>query len=95
MGEPGLLLGVFPDPDPREHVVELGAGDVVVFYTDGVTEGRRDGEAFGEGRLLELVSSLVGLDAEAIAEAIEREVIDFSPERRLDDIAVLVLRVLP
>jgi serine phosphatase RsbU (regulator of sigma subunit)/putative methionine-R-sulfoxide reductase with GAF domain len=95
-GEPGLLLGVFPDADLTEHGVDLGAKDAIVFYTDGVTEGRRENkEAFGDARLRALLETCGGLDADTIAERIERAVMEFSPEQRLDDVAVLVLTVIP
>jgi PAS domain S-box-containing protein len=96
VGSPGLLLGVFPDADVTEREVELTAGDAIVFYTDGVTEGRReDKEAFGDSRLRALLETCGGLGAEETADRIERAVMEYSPGRRLDDVAVLVLSVAP
>ncbi len=65
----------------------------MVFYTDGVTEERRNGEQFGEQRLRELLTGCVGLSAAGIAERIERAVLEFRPEAPADDLAVLVLRL--
>ncbi|MEO8572059.1 MAG: PP2C family protein-serine/threonine phosphatase [Chloroflexota bacterium] len=49
----GSLLGVFPSLGLAETVTDLAPGDVVVFYTDGVTDARSTaGERFNEGRLL-------------------------------------------
>ncbi|HEX8075913.1 MAG TPA: SpoIIE family protein phosphatase [Thermoleophilaceae bacterium] len=38
IGSPGTLLGVVPDPDLRDDVIELQPGDAVILYTDGVTD---------------------------------------------------------
>jgi PAS domain S-box-containing protein len=95
VGEPGLLLGVFPDAELTEHTVELGAGDAIVFYTDGVTEQRQGGHTFGEKRLRAVVESCVGLDPEEMVDAIEKEALAFSPGGSADDLAVLALRVAP
>jgi hypothetical protein len=40
IGEPGTLLGVFPDPDLHERTTTLAAGDLLLLYTDGLTEAR-------------------------------------------------------
>ncbi|HEY0932975.1 MAG TPA: PP2C family protein-serine/threonine phosphatase, partial [Trebonia sp.] len=40
VGEPGSLLGVLPALDLPASVVDLGAGDRLLLYTDGVTEAR-------------------------------------------------------
>jgi PAS domain S-box-containing protein len=90
-GLPGMLLGVFPEPALRCAPVELAPGDAIVFYTDGVTEARRDGELFGEKRLGELLAAHAGRPAPAIADAIERAVREFAPHPT-DDRATLVLR---
>ena len=65
----------------------------MVFYTDGVTEERREGEQFGEDRLRELVAGSTGLSAAGIAERIERAVLEFQPVAPADDLAVVVLRI--
>ncbi|MDW5598491.1 SpoIIE family protein phosphatase [Conexibacter stalactiti] len=40
VGEPGTLLGVFPDPHLHERVTTLAPGDLLLLYTDGLTEAR-------------------------------------------------------
>jgi PAS domain S-box-containing protein len=90
----GTLLGVFEDPTLTDVDVELGVGDAVVAYTDGVTEERRDLEFFGEDRLCSLLSDLAGVSADELADGVVREVEAFRPEPPADDIAVLVLRAI-
>ncbi|MCU1371119.1 MAG: domain S-box protein [Ilumatobacteraceae bacterium] len=90
----GTLLGVVADPDLPDLTVELGPGDALVLYTDGVTEARRGNELFGEPRLIETLGSLAGRSAEAIAGGLERAVADFRRSAR-DDTAILVIQALP
>src|SRR5262245_28358659 len=92
----GTILGIMEDVAMEEAGLELAPGDVLVFYTDGISEATNvDGELYGEERLVEFVSSLPpALHPEAIAQSILREV-----ERHLgrleaqDDRTLVVLRV--
>jgi serine phosphatase RsbU (regulator of sigma subunit) len=52
----GLPLGIDEDPAYQEVELELGPGELVFAYTDGLLEARRDGELFGEERLARLVA---------------------------------------
>jgi PAS domain S-box-containing protein len=92
-GSPGTLIGFVPDPEVVDETVELQPGDSLVLYTDGVSEARSEAGLFGEERLLDLVRSCAGLDAAAIAERIEADVLAFRESGTSDDLAVLVLRV--
>jgi sigma-B regulation protein RsbU (phosphoserine phosphatase) len=93
LGHPGLLLGSLPDVALADDTVDLGPGDVVVLYTDGVTEARRADAIFGPERLRDLVAGCEGLDAQAIADRVKDAALDFQPGLPRDDVAVLVLRV--
>ncbi|HMJ75807.1 MAG TPA: SpoIIE family protein phosphatase [Iamia sp.] len=91
----GTLLGVLPDPPLQEVEVDLGPGDALVLYTDGVTEARNGPEQFGEGRL---VASLEGATELASAREVTARVLkavdDFrDPDSAADDIAVVAIRV--
>ena len=90
---PGTLLGIYSEIDVSDRESILAPGESVVFYTDGVTEERREGEQFGEDRLRELVAGSTGLSAAGIAERIERAVLEFQPVAPADDLAVVVLRI--
>ncbi|HEV8682209.1 MAG TPA: PAS domain S-box protein [Actinomycetota bacterium] len=94
-GEPGTILGVFEDPDVADMDVELGPGDSVLFYTDGVTDERTATEGFGEKRLKSILRSCHGMGAEGIADVIDRAVMEFRPEDPRDDVALLVVRLAP
>jgi PAS domain S-box-containing protein len=90
---PGALLGALPGPIPSETTVRLEPGDVLVLYTDGVSEARRPGgEQLGEAGLA-IALAHAEPTAAAVAEAIERRAVEFQEGRPSDDIAVLAIGV--
>ncbi len=95
VGVPGSLLGVLPAPELHDVPVRLGPGDCLVLFTDGVTEARRGGDAFGEARLAALLASLAGEPPDRLAAAVVTAVREFSEGETRDDVAVLVVRVSP
>ncbi len=92
VGEPGSLMGVVDDPVLRDTQVALRPGDTLVLFTDGVTEGRRGAQFFGEARLEAAVLRHAG-SASAVAEGLLAELLEFQDDRPRDDIAVVVVRV--
>lgn len=91
VGAPGSLVGVLGVPVFHETETALAAGDALVLYTDGVTEGRRGKEFFGDARLSASVLTC-GESAESAAQAILTGVVDFQAGITRDDIAVVVVR---
>ena len=91
VGEPGTVLGVLATPTLHDVELRLQPGDVLVCYTDGVSEGRRDGEFYGDERVAERIAEHTG-DAEQLAQDLLAEVLGFQNGRPRDDIAILVLR---
>jgi sigma-B regulation protein RsbU (phosphoserine phosphatase) len=91
VGEPGSLVGVMPNVVFHDTELHLAAGDLLVMYTDGVTEGRRGGEFYGEQRLYDSVHH--NQDADVPAENILAEVLEFQQGSARDDIAVVAVRV--
>jgi serine phosphatase RsbU (regulator of sigma subunit) len=89
----GTLLGAVADAEFHDATTHLAEGDVVVCWTDGVTERRVDGDLFGEDRLTELVASLAGSTADTIAARIDDAVVAFAPGLPDDDVAILTLRL--
>jgi len=75
----------------------LRPGDVVVIYSDGITEASDAGdEQFGVARLKQMVASHADLPARALVELIFRTVESFSGRTRpLDDQTVMVIRRPP
>jgi serine phosphatase RsbU (regulator of sigma subunit) len=94
-GRAGTLLGLFPDPNVFDRRLELGPGDTMIMYTDGVTDLPSAGPMEGERRLATALSKCVGLDAGQVAELLEREVLRRRRGGSRDDMALLVMRVTP
>ena len=90
VGRLGTLLGTDIDPLLADVTVELEIGDVLVLYTDGVTEVRRHRtEVFGTNELTELLRTCGGLRPDAVAERVEAAVLAASDGRLRDDVAIL------
>jgi serine phosphatase RsbU (regulator of sigma subunit) len=88
------LLGVMPEAEFGERVHELEPGDALVFYTDGVSEARRDGEEFGDVRLADVLRSLASAPAQQLADDLIAAARSFGPDSANDDAAVFAVRVL-
>jgi sigma-B regulation protein RsbU (phosphoserine phosphatase) len=92
----GLPLGVFKDSRYSESVVDFTPGDILVLYTDGVTEARnaRD-ETFGLEKLEAIVRASSELRAHEICKAITTAVRDFSSEigGPEDDLTISIIKV--
>lgn len=90
----GLPVGLFKDQTWERGSVQLEEGDVLVLYTDGLTEAQTvDFEPFGEDRLCEVVLAYFEEPAETIQRAVVGAVRDFvagAPQH--DDLTLLVVR---
>ena len=93
VGEPGTLLGVLPDVRLSDTSVRLEQGDVMVLYTDGVTEARGPDGMFGSDQLAAILASCAGLDAKSVAARIESAALEIQEGSPRDDIAILAVRI--
>lgn len=91
---PGIALGILPEVEYEEHTAWLEPGDLLVLYTDGVTEAANTSmEMFGMERLKEVVSSHGQQPAARLASEINRAVEIFAGDAaQFDDVTLLVLR---
>ncbi|HEX2088255.1 MAG TPA: SpoIIE family protein phosphatase [Solirubrobacteraceae bacterium] len=94
VGRPGTLLGAFPATAAHQDEVALLPGQLLVLYTDGVTEARTPAGLFGFDRLAAVLSDRRGTGAPEIAARIERAVIEATEGQVTDDLAVLAVRAL-
>ncbi len=89
----GLPLGLFSDTQPGRLELELHQGDVLFFYTDGVTEARSADLAFFEDRLADALAAVAGRSAGEIVRAVQELVTTFSAGELKDDVTILAVRV--
>jgi serine phosphatase RsbU (regulator of sigma subunit)/PAS domain-containing protein len=92
-GEPGTLIGVFADPQLSEVDATLRAGDLLLLYTDGVTEAGEVGSEIGEEGLKRLLSQLAGRTAEEVVAAVEHAAVAIQEGNPRDDIALVAVRI--
>jgi len=90
----GLLIGVKRDATYETATVELGRGDILLLFSDGVTESSNGKAFFGDGRLLSLAYEHRRLRARLIKERILRAVREYSREPLQDDLTLVVLKIL-
>jgi phosphoserine phosphatase RsbU/P len=89
-----LVLGVFDNLRYTECEVTIDPGDVLVLYSDGVTESKSIAdEEFGEERLSDCISAHRSRPAQAILDAVIKEVCSFGGNcPQSDDITVMVVK---
>jgi phosphoserine phosphatase RsbU/P len=87
------VIGLFPRWECVTEKIMLQANDVLVIYTDGVTEANdADGNEFGEARLIETVQRSSAQSPLEILTAIREAVQKFSVGEQSDDLTLLVAR---
>ena len=91
--KPGIPVGVFEDTTWTRDSVDIAPDDVVVLYTDGVTDAQNErDEFFSTHRLLTAVKAALGSSAEALKEAILTDIHRFvGGVPQFDDITLVVL----
>ncbi len=96
LSEGGILLGAMPTLMPyKEQEITLQKDDIIVMYTDGVTEAMNtDEEEFDEHRLISCVQKRCEQHPEEIIEGIISEVTSFCNNRITDDITLIVCKVV-
>jgi serine phosphatase RsbU (regulator of sigma subunit)/CRP-like cAMP-binding protein len=94
LSQHGLALGVDPTGSWASHTLEFDENDLLVLYTDGVTEALNgQDEFFGEARLARILKASAGTSAAEVVRAIDRGVDEFVGGRPLaDDVTLVVLR---
>jgi phosphoserine phosphatase RsbU/P len=88
----GTLIGILPDSQFPHTDLTLEPGDLLLLYTDGLTEARGDGkhDFYGSAALQTLASQYAGTSPAALVEALSDVLAGFGP-RLADDTALLAL----
>ncbi len=89
---PGPLLGAFSDAQWPEQILNVGQEEMLLFYTDGVTETPGAGQRFGVERLKRLMAANAGSSPHQLLDRLEAELEEFRTGSRSDDVAALALR---
>jgi phosphoserine phosphatase RsbU/P len=92
----GQPLGFMEDLELDEQVLDLNSTELLLLYTDGVTDGRSpQGETFGYERLLEITARLRSLPAQQLCDQLMAALRDFKGSAAQDDdLSLLVIRPL-
>ncbi|KAB2904835.1 MAG: SpoIIE family protein phosphatase [Anaerolineae bacterium] len=93
----GVAVGVFKSARYDAATVTLGQDDILVLFTDGITEIiNADEEEYGEGRLSEVINENVALSAQELAVKIVEEAGAFAAqEGAFDDETLIVIKRTP
>lgn len=91
----GPIIGAFSDCIYEQETIKIQSGDLLVAYTDGVTEARNaDDQEFGESRLRQVIDLSMHLPAQELSQKIVQSVAewcgDVAPH---DDLTLVVMRV--
>ena len=89
----GLPIGMFSDAEPNKLELELSEGDLLFFYTDGVTDARGADLSYFEDRLADELAAVAGSSAAATVRSVQELVTAFSLNELRDDMTILVVKV--
>lgn len=88
----GNIVGPFPDQTYRSEGIMLGKGDIMLIYTDGVSEAMdARGHQFTEARLIEKLKSIKNESAQNISRLILEEIQKYSAKSKYSDDKTLVV----
>ena len=88
----GPLLTLDPTGSFHSREMPLDAGDLLLMYTDGLSEARAGGQLFGEERIANIVRRDPGQDATTLCKVLLEAARDFASEPLSDDVAILAVR---
>jgi serine phosphatase RsbU (regulator of sigma subunit)/PAS domain-containing protein len=89
----GLPLGIFPDAEPASQEVDLETGDLVFFYTDGLTSACGPDLVQFEERLTDELAALAGEPPAVLVSRVRDVVLELCRGELRDDVTMLALRV--
>jgi sigma-B regulation protein RsbU (phosphoserine phosphatase) len=94
----GLMLGIFDQQQYKSETIHLQKGDVLFFYTDGLSEAHTaapDKQEFGERRIVEVIREHRNQKASVIADAVLKAVTEFSADaHQHDDLTLIVIKAV-
>jgi serine phosphatase RsbU (regulator of sigma subunit)/PAS domain-containing protein len=88
----GVPLGIFADPEPAGRELQLSAGDILFFYTDGLTDARSPQATYLEDTLTDSLAQLAGQRAADVVSDMRKIALEFCDSVLHDDLTMLALR---
>jgi PAS domain S-box-containing protein len=92
VGQGGTPIGMVDDPSLSEETTTLGAGDTIVFYTDGLLDAHAPRRMLGEADVAELLAASAGSPPSTLVSRLHREATRQSDTPARDDVAILAVR---
>ena len=90
----GLPLGVFADAEPATQEIGLDPGDLLFFFSDGLTSARGPDPAYVEDRVTDELAGLAGQPAAQVVARMQEVVARFGDGQLRDDVTMLALRAV-
>jgi serine phosphatase RsbU (regulator of sigma subunit) len=92
----GMLVGILKDVEYEERRMSLDPGDILLLYTDGITEAKNEaGEMYGEDRLRQLVRENAHLSAQELLDHIYETAHEWGRNVvQYDDVTAIVMKVV-
>jgi serine phosphatase RsbU (regulator of sigma subunit) len=87
------VLGVFESARFHDTHLQLTSADLLLLYTDGLTEAKKDGSLFGEERLVAEVEALAHMKPGDLARGLYALAVDHAGGTLADDVAIMALRI--
>jgi serine phosphatase RsbU (regulator of sigma subunit)/PAS domain-containing protein len=88
----GLPLGIFPDAEPLTEEIELARGDLLFFFSDGLTSACGPDMVYFDDRLTDELAALGGEPADHVVSRVREIVLEFCRGQLRDDVTMLALR---
>ncbi len=94
----GLMLGIFDQQQYKSETIHMQKGDILFFYTDGLSEAHTappDRQEFGERRIVDVIREYRTQKASVIADAVLKAVKEFSADaHQHDDLTLVVVKAV-
>lgn len=88
----GPLVGLDLPGGYSEWTIRLEQGDLLVLYTDGLTESRRGEELFGQDGILVTLSEYSGAELPEVVSRLFERAVEFAGHRQTDDVAIVAVK---
>jgi sigma-B regulation protein RsbU (phosphoserine phosphatase) len=92
----GMVIGLFDNATYDEAAITLELGDLIVAWSDGISEPENDyGEEFGEERLLQVIEENQNRSLDSIAQTVLTQAREWNgTQEQADDVTLLLARVV-